>query len=300
MATTDAKPAFRLPWTAETRPPGDPADQAQADTAGSAATLDTDQAERDLEHGPDGRSGPDRAAVSDSAADLESAGHGAPVAPNEAPASSQEGATQLDPAAGAHLDPAATQLDPAAALTPSSPAPSGAARKPNTLMAGLARAMQAAAETARTESLARFSQEAKSDIEGIHAASASEATELRKRADDDVAALRDWSKLEIVRLRDETEVRITERKLGLDAEIERHAASIAQRIERVQARVAGFEVEMAGFFASLQAETDPTRLAALAETLPEPPSFELDDPDADSPEPAAEPPPDGLGMDGGE
>lgn len=89
MATTDAKPAFRLPWTAETRPPGDPADQAQADTAGSAATLDTDQAERDLEHGPDGRSGPDRAAVSDSAADLESAGHGAPVAPNEAPASSR-------------------------------------------------------------------------------------------------------------------------------------------------------------------------------------------------------------------
>jgi hypothetical protein len=134
--------------------------------------------------------------------------------------------------------------------------------------------MQNAAEGAREETLARFSGEAKLHIEQIHADSASEATELRKRADDDVAEIRDWSKTEIARIREETDTRIGARKNELETEIEEHAAAIEARIERVQARVAAFEDEMAAFFERLLAEEDPTRFAAMAESLPEPPAFD--------------------------
>jgi len=141
-------------------------------------------------------------------------------------------------------------------------------------MADLARAMQVAAEAARTDTLARLSQDVKAYIEAIHAQAATDATDLRKRADDDVVAIRDRSNAEIARIRDETEGRITQRKLALDGEIEDYDAAVEHRIEAVQASVATFKLEMAEFFAALLAETDPTRLAGMAEALPEPPVFD--------------------------
>jgi len=134
--------------------------------------------------------------------------------------------------------------------------------------------MQVAAEAARTDTLARLSQDVKAHIEAIHAQAATDATDLRKQADDDVVAIRDRSKAEIARIRDETEGRITQRKLALDGEIEDYNAAVEHRIEAVQASVATFTLEMAGFFAALLAETDPTRLAGMAEALPEPPVFD--------------------------
>src|SRR4029077_2317763 len=110
--------------------------------------------------------------------------------------------------------------------------------------------------------------------ESIHASSATEASDLRKQADDDVAGIRDWSKQEIARIREETDERIAHRKTKLEGEIETHAATIEHRIELVQARVAQFEAEMAAFFEKLVAEDDPTRFAAMAESLPEPPPFD--------------------------
>jgi hypothetical protein len=138
--------------------------------------------------------------------------------------------------------------------------------------------MQAAAESARADTLARFAAEAKTHIEAIHAATATEATDLRKLADDDVAAIRDWSKAEIARIREETEDRIAHRKTALDHEVEAHAAEIEARIDLVQKRVTAFEAEMATFFDRLMAEEDPTRFAAMAESLPEPPPFDIDQP----------------------
>ena len=141
-------------------------------------------------------------------------------------------------------------------------------------MADLTKAMQTAAEAARADTLERFSAEAKAHIESIHASTADEATELRKKADDDIAGIREWSKNEIARIREETDERIAHRKDVLEREIEAHAAEIEERIERVQSRVTAFEGEMADFFERLLAEDDPTRFAAMAETLPEPPPFD--------------------------
>lgn len=147
------------------------------------------------------------------------------------------------------------------------------ARRATKFMADLSRAMQAAAETARGETMARFEVEAKSVVEAIHASATDEAADLRRRADDDVAAIREWSKAEIARIREETETRIATRKGGLDGEMEQHAATVEARVERVTAVVAAFETQMGAFFERLNAEEDPTRIATMAETMPDPPSL---------------------------
>lgn len=182
------------------------------------------------------------------------------------------------------IETAPTQSNEAVQEEPAGPTQAAAAtpaaaptRKANKFMADLTKAMQVAAEAARADTLERFSAEAKAHIESIHASTSDESTELRKKADDDIAAIREWSKAEIARIREETDERVTHRKEKLEREIEAHAAEIEGRIERVQARVTSFEAEMATFFARLLAEDDPTRFAAMAETLPEPPPFDADE-----------------------
>ena len=164
----------------------------------------------------------------------------------------------------------------APAASPSQSEPSGAApaRRATKFMAELSHAMQAAAEHARNETMERFQAEAKAVVEEIHANATTEVADLRRRADDDVAAIREWSKAEIARIREETEARVAARKTGLDAEMEAHAATVETRAERVAAVVAAFETEMGAFFDRLNAEEDPTRIATMAETMPDPPSLE--------------------------
>ena len=146
-------------------------------------------------------------------------------------------------------------------------------RRRNSLMADLSRAMQAAAETARIETSVRFEAEAKTVVEEIHAASAIAAATLRRQADDDVASVREWSKAEIARIREETEGRITMRKTALDDEMETHEGVVQARIERVAATVSEYEAQMTTFIERLLAEEDPTRIATMAETMPESPSL---------------------------
>jgi hypothetical protein len=148
------------------------------------------------------------------------------------------------------------------------------ARRSTKFMEDLSRAMQAAAEEARTRTLGQFEAEAKNHIEQIHGRLTSETADLRRKADDDVASHREWSKLEIARIREETEGRITARKSLLESEIATHAAQIEREVQIVQGRVSEFEAEMAAFFERLLAEDDPTRIATMAERLPEPPSFD--------------------------
>jgi hypothetical protein len=147
-------------------------------------------------------------------------------------------------------------------------------KRPTKFLADLTRAMQAAAEEARAQTLTQLQADAKAFIEEIHARSASDVTDLRKEADDDVAGIRDWSKAEIARIREETEVRITDRKAELEGQLERHAGVIEREIDRIQGQVTGFEEEMAYFFEKLLTEEDPTKFAVMAENLPEPPRFQ--------------------------
>ena len=249
MATTDAKPGFRLPWGADRNE-----SEAHAETNGVApigeAVTETLTPDQEIEN-------PDMIDAAPSANDQMAA-----VDEGTAVDSTYENGPAVEPTPAGDPSPA-EESDVSAA-----------GRKPNKFMADLTKAMQGAAETARADTLARFSADAKAHIESIHAATAVEATELRKQADDDVASIRDWSKAEIARIREETDERITHRKARLEREIEAHAADIEGRIERVQRRVDAFEAEMADFFKRLIAEEDATRFAAMAESLPEPPPFD--------------------------
>jgi hypothetical protein len=245
MATTDAKPGFRLPWGADRNE-----SEARAETNGVAPTSEALTSDQEIEN-------PDMIDAAPPANDQTAAvdeGTAAESTYGDGPAAETASADESSPAEA---------TDAAAA-----------GRKPNKFMADLTKAMQGAAETAKADTLARYSAEAKTHIESIHATTAVEATELRKQADDDVAAIRDWSKQEIARIREETDERITHRKARLEREIEAHAADIEGRIERVQRRVDAFEAEMADFFQRLIAEEDATRFAAMAESLPEPPPFD--------------------------
>jgi hypothetical protein len=190
-----------------------------------------------------------------------------------------------------------TETHPMSADAPIDAAGALGAKRPTKFLADLTRAMQAAAEEARTQALTQLQADAKSFIEEIHARSASDATDLRKEADDDVSGIRDWSKAEIARIREETEVRITDRKAELESQLERHAGVIEREIDRIQGQVTAFEGEMAYFFEQLLVEEDPTKFAVMAENLPEPPRFQARAMDfrslsaqASSSAPVAEPP----------
>jgi hypothetical protein len=245
MATTDARTGFRLPWSSDR----------STETEDSTATSEAADT-----------------GWSDGSVAVE-------VAPDPAPA--QEPQPAHDDATGEAASgtvataESATPEAPAAATAPAAEAaPRPPAKKPNRFLADLAKAMQAAAEEARGQSLAQLQADAKAHVESIHDRSSTDAAALRRRADDDVAAVREWSKAEIARIREETEQKITARKARLETEIDQHAAVIEREIEAVQRTVASFETEMAAFFERLVTEEDPTRFAAMAENLPEPPTFD--------------------------
>ncbi|HEY7735232.1 MAG TPA: hypothetical protein VH813_00410 [Candidatus Limnocylindrales bacterium] len=249
MATTDARPGFRLPWNSDQRPQNE--DETTTDEMAAAA---------------------DGWATGES---LETA----ETETSESDSVVADGTTWSEPVPTVEATSDPAPADPA----PVAPAPAAAkvARaRPSKFLAELTKAMQAAAETAREESLGRFQAEAKTHVEEIHGRSADDAAALRRNADEDVAAIREWSKAEIARIREETENRISGRKQDLERELDAHAARIERRIERVQGAVAAFESEMADFFERLLAEEDPTRFASMAEHLPEPTPFAVDDDDA--------------------
>ena len=271
MATTDTKTGFRLPWSTD-RAASREASAVPGDELSAAAPMANveDSAAPALEPGEtspqdtagDGVRDPEEETVTILAPDT------APVfAQADPPAPAPESAT---PDAGAIGE-------TASAGAPSVGAPQ---RRPTKFLADLTRAMQAAAEQARTATLEQFRGDGTSVIEQIHARSSTGATELRHHADEDVAAIKDWSKGEIARVREETERRVGARREQLEGQLERHAALVEHEVEKVRGRLVSFEAEMGRFFDDLVGEEDPALFAARAASMPEAPSFEDVDDDA--------------------
>jgi hypothetical protein len=195
MATTDTRTGFRLPWSTDRAASREASDVSGDELAAAApmAPVD-DSAAPALQPGEtipqdtagDGVRGQEEETVTI-------------LAPDTAPAFAQ-----ADPPAPAS-EPAAAGLGVTGDAAPVGATPGGAAqRRPTKFLADLTRAMQAAAEQARTATLEQFRGDGTAVIEQIHARSATGATELRRHADDDVAAIKDWSKAEIARIRDRT------------------------------------------------------------------------------------------------
>ncbi len=147
----------------------------------------------------------------------------------------------------------------------------------NPLVAGLVKAMREAAVASRAETTTRLQTEATARVEAIRTSGTEESSALRKRVDEDIASIRDWSKGEMSRIRQETETRIEARRADAIEENDRHGAHVEKLVEQVQSRVDAYEAEMDRFFEQLLAENDPARLAALAGQAPDPPDLTIED-----------------------
>jgi hypothetical protein len=260
MATTESRTGFRLPWSSEDRSGGRQSDEPQHDQAeDGAATSATSET-------PVG--------AQDAAEPETSVAVVTPAAPDWPSGSTPD---QTHEPAAPSIDSQVTEGTPvlpsASPVAPSRPA-AATTRKPTKFLADLTKAMQAAAETSRAATLEQFQADAKNHIEQVHARSADEIAEIRREADDDIVGIREWSKAELARIREETERKIGSRRSDLEGELEAHAARVERRIDAVQSRVTGFEAEMDRFFERLRLEEDPAEFAAMAENLPEPPSFD--------------------------
>jgi hypothetical protein len=146
-------------------------------------------------------------------------------------------------------------------------------KRSNPLVAGLVKAMRDAARSARDETTTRMRADATARVDEIRAEAAAAGLSLKKRADEDIAGIREWSRAEAARIKQETETRIAARRTELVRQAQAHATETDRYMEEVKATIAGFETEMERFFEILLAEDDPGRLATLAERLPEPPVF---------------------------
>ena len=259
MSTTEQRTGFRLPWSADGR--------ARDEETDTDASNGTDHPESDA---------PEASATSDDPTNDAVTAEATGLADDADMADATMTWPEVDRRVRQMGRRAEDRADAALAeITAGAPGPT--VRRTNALMAGLSKAMHEAAEGARVETLERLAADAAARTEAIMASGANEATALKDAAESDIASVRDWSKAELARVREETDTRIAARRDALERETEAHAAKVEARIERVKRIVATFETAMAEFFTTLLAETDPARVALLAEQLPEAPSLEIDD-----------------------
>ncbi len=267
MATTETRSGFRLPWTG-----GDDAHHDDQLGAPNARTVEP-QATPDIEPAVVTTTEDHVEQQPVAEAPVDTGGAPEPVA--EAPGGRAAGRARAD----RHPDPD----PPTTSQAPESP-------RPKEFLAGLTRAMRTAAEAEREQILARFEEDARAYMSSIREHSADQADALRQRADDDIEGIHSWSERELARIREETERRIERRRTRLDEELEGNTAETDQRVERVEATIGSFGDQMAHFFEGLLAEEDPARFAALAASLPVPPSLEAEATRTDPvPAPAPEP-----------
>jgi hypothetical protein len=284
--SSNQKRGFRLPWGSEQRDP-DEAATAAAMQALAATNQVTGAVRDDLGEGPFRLSGAAQPMTTDAAPAAADVPDDSPeAAMNDAEAPTTELSAAAPPEAEAPgAWPATDRRGPDRPFTTDWSTPRAESeprlpRRDNPLVAGLVKAMREAAVASRAETTARLEAEATARVESIRARATTETANLRKRADEDVNGIREWSKAEIARLRQETEERIETRRAALAAETERHHAGVDRLVEQVKTTVAAFEADMDSFFERLLAESDPARLATLAEQAPDPPDLRGDGPEA--------------------
>ena len=254
MASSDTKSGFRLPWSNdrshdESAPEGaDVTPEAVEEPAADELAWPDANIEARLGFPTNGQRPPAETARDEAAPDA--AATDAAATDTEAPEESQR----------------MLEIE-----FPSAPA---AAKKPSKLMADLSAAILATAAAARDQALEQLDADAKQVTEFIREGAVEGGTTLRKRSDDDVAGIRDWSKAEIARIREETDGRIATRKAQLEAELAAHASSVNNRVEEVQFEVDRYRSDMEEYFERLASQEDPSKLATMVEAMPDLPSFD--------------------------
>ena len=148
------------------------------------------------------------------------------------------------------------------------------------LLDEIARAMQAAAARERERIDAGMGEVETVQVEKIKARAAGEAVALRKGADDDVGLVNAWYEAEIRRIREDADRQIEDRRSRLEQSVAQHGSLIEAEIQSVHVAVQDYRDSLGTFFGRLADERDPSAIARLAGTLPEPP--DLDEARADA------------------
>ncbi|HKF85044.1 MAG TPA: hypothetical protein VKB30_04600, partial [Candidatus Limnocylindrales bacterium] len=250
MASTDTRSGFRLPWSSD-RSHEDAAAEAAGDAQASAHPPAVTEAEPAAPaDGDPGWPAPDfNAALGLTRTEQR------PLEATASPTAERE-----EPSPMVDMD---TRV----------PAPAAAPRKPSRIMVDLSAAIRATADAAQAQTVDQVRSDSTQVVDAIRASASDGVTTLRQQSEDDIFAIREWSKAEIARIKEETDARITTRKATLEDELAGHAAAVERRVDQVHAEVRRFEASIAAYRERLERESDPSRLATMAEELPETPSF---------------------------
>jgi hypothetical protein len=143
-----------------------------------------------------------------------------------------------------------------------------------TFLHEIARTMQAAADREREQIAAEMADSLSAHVERVRSRASTEAEELKRRAEEDVDHIREWSAAEGERLRQETESRIGVRRDDLDRDLRQHDTLVEREISQAGEAVEEYRAELDRFVGRLASEREPTEIARLARLLPEPPSVE--------------------------
>ena len=145
----------------------------------------------------------------------------------------------------------------------------------SSLLAEIARAMQAAAAQERERIHAGVAEEEAFQIEKVRTRATAKSAALRKGADDDVRNVQSWCEEQIRQIRLEAERRVDERRRELEQSVTQHGALIETEEQSVHGAVQGYRDTLDAFFARMAEEGDPSAIAGLAGTLPDPPDLDV-------------------------
>ena len=143
------------------------------------------------------------------------------------------------------------------------------------LLAEIARAMQVAAAQERDRIHAGMAEEETAQVEKVRTRATAESAALRKGADDDMRNVESWCDEQIRKIRLEAEHRIAGRRTELEHSVTQHGALIETEVQSVHGAVQGYRDSLDAFFARMAAEGDPSAIAGLAGTLPDPPDLDV-------------------------
>jgi hypothetical protein len=266
MASPDNRPAFRLPWQSG-QPSGPDAAMATSAVAVAPAWPTSDLARHQS------KTATAKVETTHAGDVTGTADTDASAQPTKTEPATATDATPAEFAAGSSVEMRSPMME-TATLPARDTAEPRIPRKPTKFLADLTRAMRQAADEARASALAQFQADVERHSESTRATCQVAAAQARQRADEDITALGEWETLEIARIRRETEEGINARHGRLETELNQQTSRLDAELARVHDRVTAFQVEVDAFFQGLLKEEDPAHFAAMAEQLPEPPTFE--------------------------
>jgi len=144
----------------------------------------------------------------------------------------------------------------------------------SSLLSEIARAMQVAAEQERERIDVSVGEEETAQIEKIHVRAAAESDELKKQAEEDVRLVDAWREDQIQRVREDADRQIDDRRGRLEQSLTHHGSLIQAEVQSVEVAVQGYRASLGAFFGRLSEEKDPSAIARLAGTLPDPPDLQ--------------------------